>query len=275
MFLQTPQDIFRVGIGDTVTKRNLYDLVQYSKVEGSPYWGGNEFNIGNTPQQGINWIGAPPRLQGVIIKTRHGSYEHDGWLDAGKTSYRYSFKARKSKITHTEIANSVLITQPQHAYPIFLFTEHAADWIFEGQFSVAEIDDAFVVLSRYTAGFKTSSVAQDDVAFEEGGRRYVTHLLAERNQKVVDFLKSNSTSVCDICAEEYLDTYGVKYIEAHHKVPISTFTSKYVVKPADLALLCPNCHRAVHIYMKKSGDDYQGIRKLLQDRMNQKAAKNS
>lgn len=267
MYLQTPQDIFGVGIGDTVTKRNLYDLIQYSKVEGSPYWGGTEFLIGNTPQQGINWIGAPPMLQAVIIKTRHGSYEHDGWLDPGKTSYRYSFKARKSKITHTEMANSVLIAQPQHAYPVLLFTERASDWIFEGQFSVAEIEDAFVVLSRYTAGFKTGSIAQDDAAFEEGGRRYVTHLLAERSRKVVDFLKSNSASVCDICAQDYFVLYGVKYIEAHHKVPLSTYTSKYVVKPEDLALLCPNCHRAVHIYMKKSDGDYQYIRKQVKDQM--------
>jgi putative restriction endonuclease len=272
VFLHTPQDIFRIGIGDTVTKRNLYDLVQYSKVDGSPYWGGEDFHIGNTPQQGINWIGAPPRLQGVIIKTRHGSYEHDGWLDAGKNTYRYSFKARKSKISYAETANRVLIAQPQHAYPIFLFTEHAADWVFEGQFSVAEIDDAFVVLSRYTTGFKIGPVAQDDIAFEEGGRRYVTHLLAERSREVVDFLKSNNRSVCDICAKDYTDAYGVKYIEAHHKIPISTFTSKYVVRPVDLALLCPNCHRAVHIYMKNTDDTYEEIRRLLQDRMRQKSA---
>jgi putative restriction endonuclease len=78
MQLNKPQDIFRIPVGDTVSKRNLYDLVQYSKVEGSNYWGGADVWIGNTPQQGINWIGPIPYVQGVIIKAATGSYEHDG-----------------------------------------------------------------------------------------------------------------------------------------------------------------------------------------------------
>lgn len=86
--MQRPQDIFELSSGDVVSKRHLYDLIQYSKVENSDFWGGPEYMIGNTPQQGINWIGLPPHVLGVIIKTRPGSYEHDGWADDKQSSYR-------------------------------------------------------------------------------------------------------------------------------------------------------------------------------------------
>jgi putative restriction endonuclease len=44
--------------------------------------------------------------------------------------------------------------------------------------------------------------------------------------------------------------YKVKYIEAHRKKPISTYSSRRRITLSDFALLCPNCHRAVHINMK-------------------------
>jgi len=40
MKLKKPQDLFLLSAGDVVTKRNLFDLIQYSKVIGSQYWGG-------------------------------------------------------------------------------------------------------------------------------------------------------------------------------------------------------------------------------------------
>ena len=121
MPLSKPQELFLLAIGETVTKRNLYDLVQYSKVDSSQFWGGADFIIGNTPQQGINWIGTLPAVRAVIIKTRPGSYDEDGWADESKSSYHYSFKARNSVISFEEKANQVLVNQPQHLYPILLF----------------------------------------------------------------------------------------------------------------------------------------------------------
>jgi predicted HNH restriction endonuclease len=148
MNLTKPQDLFALTAGDAVTKRNLFDLIQYSKVPGSPQWGGEEALINNTPQQGINWIGDPPACRAVIIKTSSGSYESDGWEGEGKAAYRYSFKVRSEKISYTEKANAVLIGQPQYQYPIILFTDGGDSWIFEGSFSVSEIEDRYVVLVR-------------------------------------------------------------------------------------------------------------------------------
>lgn len=263
MELKKTQDLFSLSIGDIVSKQNLYALVQYSKVEVSPYWSGTEGIIGNTPQQGINWVGQLPKVQAVIIKTRPGSYENDGWSDENKTFYHYSFKAKNGKISYTEKANQVLVKQPQHLYPILLFTENKDGWYFEGAFSVSEIENKFVVMHRGVASVAEFSVPQDELLFQEGERKYVAHLMAERSKGVVKAMKNAETWECDICGEDFFVRYGVEYIEAHHKVPISTYSASYVVSLSDFALLCPNCHKAVHIYMKKNGFEYTEIKNIL------------
>lgn len=263
MELRKVDDLFALSGGEIVSKRNLFDLVQFSKVEESPYWSGPEFVIGNTPQQGINWVGQPPEVRAVIIKTRLGSYETDGWSDEQRTSYHYSFKARKGIVSYKEKANEVLIKQPQHLYPILLFTEQKDGWLFEGTFSVTAIENMFVVLIRGNLGEAGLASTQDELQFQEGERKYVTHLMAERSRSVVKALKEIQEWVCDICGFDFLSRYGVPYIEAHHKVPISTYSSSYKVSPSDLALLCPNCHKAVHIYMKREGLEYPEIKAKL------------
>jgi putative restriction endonuclease len=97
MELKKADDLFPISRGEEISKRNLFDLIQFSKVVGSSYWSGSASIIGNTPQHGINWIGLPPEVRAVIIKTRPGSYETDGWADDLRTSYRYSFKAKNGK----------------------------------------------------------------------------------------------------------------------------------------------------------------------------------
>ncbi len=263
MELNKPQDLFSLSSGDTVTKRNLFDLVQYSKVESSQFWGGEEFVIGNTPQQGINWIGQLPAVRAVIIKTRPGSYEEDGWADESKINYHYSFKAKNSAISFEEKANRVLVNQPQHLYPILLFSECKEGWRFEGNFSVIEIENRHVVLSRGVRSFNEEISGQDEAQFQEGGRRYVAHLMVERSKGVVKAVKALKTWECEICGIDFEKHYGVSYIEAHHKIPVSTYSERYVVNMEDFALLCPNCHTAVHIYMKNTSMAYDEIKQTL------------
>ncbi len=263
MELNKPHDLFLLYRSEKVSKRNLYDLIQYSKVENSPYWAGEDFAIGNTPQQGINWVGLLPTVKAVIIKTRTGAYDEDGWADEANTTYHYSFKARKSIVSYVEKANAVLINQPQHLYPIFLFTECDEGWNFEGSFSVSEIQLTYVILTRgETTSLHTVS-EQAEEYYQEGSRRYVTHLMAERNRDVVKLLKNTNSWICEICNSDFRDRYGVEYIEAHHKTPISTCSSSHSIKFDDLALLCPSCHKAVHIYMKNSDLEYEEIKTML------------
>ncbi len=257
-----PADLFGLSDGETVSMRSLYDLVQYSKQEGSASWDGASDRIGNTPQQGINWIGYPPGVKGVIIKTRPGSYEHDGWIEGD----RYSFKARKGVVSHAERANRVLIDQPLQLYPVLLFTEAGTHWRFEGRFSVSGVADAFVVLRRET-GVSFAAVEPGDPVWREGSRRYVTHLLAERSQALVAFLKAAAAPVCDVCDEDVSDRYGVPVIDAHHRRPLSSWTEDHGVKPEDIAIVCPNCHRAVHTLMRQDGTGYDAIRQNIRTRL--------
>lgn len=262
--LKGAQDLFRLIRGDSVSKRNLFDLIQYSKVAGSSFWSGEDLRVGNTPQQGINWVGALPVCRAVILKTRPGAYVEDGWTNEEKIAYRYSFKARDGIISHVEKANTVLIHQPRFRYPILLFTEKKNFWSYEGAFDVSAIDDRFVLLVRnHTIAVSTASSADDGSDYWEGGLRYITHLMAERSRDVVRELKESSASECEVCQQSFAARYGVECIEAHHKVPISTYSSEHVVRLEDFALLCPNCHRAVHIYMRKFGLEYQEIRERM------------
>jgi putative restriction endonuclease len=170
MELQNTNDLFTLSIGDVVSKRNLYDLIQYSKVAESQYWTGMELKINNTPQQGINWIGEPHSCKGVIIKTRPGLYKEDGWSDAQKLTYHYSFKAKEGSISYKEKANQALLNQPQRLYPIMLFSEIKDSWKFEGVFSVSGIEDNYVVLSRRISTPAEFNFTQEGDEHQEGER---------------------------------------------------------------------------------------------------------
>lgn len=266
MRIMTAGDLLGLGPGQSVSKRVLFDLIQYSKQEGSAHWSGPGGRIGNTPQQGINWIGLPPDVTGVIIKTRPGSYEHDGWADEAHGLYRYSFKARKGVVDHGELANRVLIDQPLGLYPVLLFTESGTEWRFEGRFDVSEIAGDHVVLRRQSGASEQTPEAVDMV-WREGRRRYVTHLLAERSRALVAWIKSVTEPACDICEENPSDRYGVPVIDAHHRKPVTAWTDEHEVTPDDIALVCPNCHRAVHACMRQGEDSYEAIRDQLRLRL--------
>jgi putative restriction endonuclease len=267
MDAMTADNLFRLEPGETMPRRLLYDIIQFSKQPGSRYWGGPESQIGNTPQQGINWIGRPPTVRGVIIKTKLGSYAGDGWVDEEHGDFRYSFKARKTVVDLTELANRVLVEQPLSLYPVLLFAEAGTQWRFEGRFDVSQIAERHVVLRRQSA---LTSVAPEvsHPVWCEGGKRYVTHLLAERSGALVKWLKGAAEHVCDVCGDNASSRYTMPVIDAHHRTPLSVWTEEHEVTAGDIALVCPNCHRAVHATMR--GDPsltYDAIRLHIRARL--------
>ncbi|WP_258378783.1 HNH endonuclease [Pseudomonas mosselii] len=254
-------DLMDADVRGLIPKRDVYTLVKMSKVHGSDWWHGEHLKIGNTPQQGINWVGQFPSLTGVIVKVWEGSYKDDGWIK-DRECFRYSLKAVKGVISLTEKANRALIQQPAFSYPIALLTERGAFWRFEGVFRVSSVSSSYVELSRFELnGRKGRKV--DVSGFEEGSRRYVEHLTVERNKEVVALLKSRGGCVCDICCVDFEARYKVSYIEAHHKVPISACEGNRVVTVDDFALLCANCHSAVHLHMRDT-PCYEQVKSLIQ-----------
>ncbi|WP_198514336.1 HNH endonuclease [Algoriphagus formosus] len=90
--------------------------------------------------------------------------------------------------------------------------------------------------------------------FEEGQLSLRTHLIRERNPKVVklakeNFLKKYGKLFCEACGFDFYKVYGdlgKNFIEGHHIEPLSKRTKNKNTNPEDIALLCSNCHRMVH-----------------------------
>ena len=83
----------------------------------------------------------------------------------------------------------------------------------------------------------------------EGELKLVSHLVRERNQKIIGEKKReairNGNLKCEVCSFSFIDTFNVEFIECHHITPIST-TGVRETTLADLALVCANCHRMLH-----------------------------
>jgi 5-methylcytosine-specific restriction enzyme A len=88
---------------------------------------------------------------------------------------------------------------------------------------------------------------------EEDLRRLRVHVRAERNSKLAAEAKRLSNYRCEVCEFHFRSSYGVlseDYIEAHHKTPFSSLPrDRPVLLSAidDFAVLCANCHRAIHL----------------------------
>ena len=109
--IKNAKDILELNDGDTIGKSSLYSLIVHSKLYGSSAYLGSNYEIKNTPQQGINWIGDDIRPLAVIVKSKAGNYFQD-------SRNEYAFKARNGIVNKYEKANQVLINQKKYGYPI-------------------------------------------------------------------------------------------------------------------------------------------------------------
>lgn len=89
----------------------------------------------------------------------------------------------------------------------------------------------------------------------EGRVLQVSHLRRERNPRLVEKLKDLRFDAqgfldCEVCSFDYERSYGKrghKFMEAHHKKPLSSLKPEgEKVTPEDYALICANCHRMIH-----------------------------
>lgn len=85
----------------------------------------------------------------------------------------------------------------------------------------------------------------------EDGTRLRIHKRIERNGKLVQQVKKQKGTRCEVCDTDFGERYGkmgAGYIEAHHLRPLASLKgAKVHLDPkADFAVLCANCHRMVH-----------------------------
>ena len=91
--------------------------------------------------------------------------------------------------------------------------------------------------------------------FHEGGYKMRTHLVRERNSKVVKEAKHlfkathGGKLFCEVCGFDFSEKYGKLgegFIEAHHIKELSRTEGEYEIKPSDFAMVCSNCHSMLH-----------------------------
>lgn len=137
-------DILELQENDLINKSSLYNAIVESRKTGSRYYIGPEYEIKNSPQQGINWVGNDYIPTAVIVKSKFGHYHQD---DVNE----YAFKARNGFVNKSEKANQVLINQPKYNYPIFYFVEYGNKWKLLGLFRVSAINARSVSLLPWEA----------------------------------------------------------------------------------------------------------------------------
>ena len=108
------------------------------------------------------------------------------------------------------------------------------------------------------AGLTTAEINPDDIedapGDAEGRTNYITHLVRERSRNLVARKKAEAMSRlgklrcegCDVVLAERYGPVAVNVIECHH-VKWLADTGETITRLEDLALLCPNCHRIMHV----------------------------
>lgn len=85
----------------------------------------------------------------------------------------------------------------------------------------------------------------------EGRQRLVSHLQRERNQTLIRKKKRQAVSLhCEVCGFSFAQAYGEHagaYCEVHHLLPLAEAEQLVTTRLEDLAILCANCHRVVHL----------------------------
>lgn len=90
---------------------------------------------------------------------------------------------------------------------------------------------------------------------KEGGRRWKQHFVRERKRSIVeakkrDVLAKTGKLTCEACSfnfTEFYRPYAVNYCEVHHLRPLAELDESLVTTLDDLAILCSNCHRVIHL----------------------------
>lgn len=89
--------------------------------------------------------------------------------------------------------------------------------------------------------------------FPEGKLKEVVHKTRERNPRLIQaakvrMLQRQGFLACEACGTRLGERYGLAdFVEAHHNKPLSLAVKERRASIKDISLLCPNCHRAIHL----------------------------
>ncbi|WP_445678211.1 HNH endonuclease [Psychrobacillus sp. FSL W7-1493] len=121
-------------------------------------------------------------------------------------------------------------------------------------FSIEGKGKGYWGLRDFTPKKNNVSLIEDDVSFEEGKRKLRTHLVRERNPKIIKLAKERFKEqygrlFCEVCDFDFFEKYGElgeDFIEGHHIIPVSELEEGQSTRVEDIALVCSNCHKMLH-----------------------------
>lgn len=121
-------------------------------------------------------------------------------------------------------------------------------------YSVDGIGSGVWGLRDYIPKEEDVDITEDDISFPEGKRMLRTHILRERNPRLIieakrRFKEIHGNLFCEICEFNFEERYGEvgkDFIEAHHTIPVSSMREDEETKIEDLVMVCSNCHKMIH-----------------------------
>jgi hypothetical protein len=105
------------------------------------------------------------------------------------------------------------------------------------------------------AASTVSANRTDDLVVMEGQIEETLVRRRRRNRGVIDLklrqaMRSNGRITCEVCGMDPVERYGPnasQLCEVHHRTALAAAEIPVKTGLADLAILCPNCHRAIHM----------------------------
>jgi hypothetical protein len=108
-----------------------------------------------------------------------------------------------------------------------------------------------VIYGSFIKGVYFNDIDVHEPTAKEGNRKLTNHLCCERNQSIVRAKKNAAPDLkCQVCGFSFEEFYGERakeYCEVHHLIPLAQLKESTETHLEDLAILCANCHRVVHL----------------------------
>jgi 5-methylcytosine-specific restriction enzyme A len=104
----------------------------------------------------------------------------------------------------------------------------------------------------FGVSFDEEAIHEDEKFSLEEKRRLRYHKTIERNPRLAKEAKRIHGYTCEICKFNFENVYGPlghKFIEAHHKIPLSQLSLDQSINLSprdDFTVVCSNCHRMIH-----------------------------
>ena len=192
--------------------------------------------------------------------------DNDRVEENNRTDYRYG--RRVKVIAKTDLTNFIPVSSTSWKRVRFPGIAQGNVCEIKNVKSIGDIDELLINIwnsfSKYFLVREEQSVIvtsallneietfNPDIKSKEGKLRLVRHFIRERNAEIVKHKKQqaikNNNLKCEVCTFSFENKYNKTFIECHHIIPIGqTEVEERETTLDDLALVCSNCHRMLHI----------------------------